>query len=258
MTHRHFPILNAARGAALPAHLQVPGIDDAEPRPWYSMQNKSQATGEIFIYDEIGGFWDGTTAKDFARDLKALGKITTLNVFINSPGGSVFDGVAIFNVLQRHKAHKVVSIDGMALSIASVVAMAGNEIRMADNGMMMIHDPWTITIGNAAEMREMADNLDKVAANIRRTYVDRTGAQDSAVQDMMAAETWMDAREALDLGFIDAIGEDVQIAAKARGFAPSLSRYEHTPPALADAAAQPPVDYRDRVVQLRERTKNRL
>lgn len=223
--------------------------------PCYSMKAAADGAGEIFIYDVIGDAWDGTTAKSFAKDLRALGKVAELRININSPGGSVFDGVAIFNQLARHPAHKTVSIDGLAASIASVIAMAGDEITMAENGMIMIHNPWTIGVGTAEDFRALADTLDKIGGTILNTYTERSGGDAAEIAAMMAAETWMDADEALERGFIDRVGEEINIAAKARGF--DLSAFKHAPDDLvraAKAAARAPKrDYAALVAALRER-----
>lgn len=223
-----FPVLN------LPRHLAMAGGGKGR---WYEMKAARNNAAEIFIYDVIGDPWDGTTAKQFAKDLKALGAVSELRVFINSPGGSVFDGHAIYNQLARHKARKLVNIDGIAASIASVVAMAGDEISIAANGMMMIHDPWTLGFGNAEDFRKLADTLDKIGGTILDTYVARTGTDADRIAAMMREETWLDARDAVDLGFADSIGEEVPIAAKARGF--DFSDYRHAPSGLVEAAAAP-------------------
>lgn len=200
----------------------------------YSMKAAGRGVGEVYLYDVIGDSWDGTTAKSFAEDLKGLGEINQLNVYINSDGGSVFDGVAIYNQLKRHRARKSVQIDGIAASIASVIAMAGDEIAIAENGMMMIHDPWALTIGTAAEMRKMADSLDKVRDSILGTYVRRTGQDQERLAAMMAEETWFDAGDALELGFADKVTAEVAMAAKLAG--KDLSRYRNVPAELAKAA----------------------
>jgi ATP-dependent Clp protease protease subunit len=195
----------------------------------YSMAAKDDV-GEIFIFDTIGDPWDGTTAKQFAKDLKGLGPVKQLDIFVNSPGGSVFDGVAIFNQLQRHKARKVVQIDGIAASIASVIAMAGDEIAIAANGMMMIHEPWTFAFGSGPELRKIADSLDKISGSIRGTYVTRTGGDEETIAAQMLAETWFDAKEAVEQGFADTISDEVLIAAHF-----DLSKYKNVPKSLAKA-----------------------
>src|SRR5512143_723318 len=118
-------------------------------RPWYEVKLAAEGEGEILIYDLIGSDWygDGSSAKGMADALKALGDIARLDIRINSPGGSAWDGIAIYNVLRRHPAAKTVYVDGVALSAASLVAMAGDRIIMPQNAMMMIHDPWSWAIG---------------------------------------------------------------------------------------------------------------
>lgn len=187
------------------------------------------AKGEVFIYDDIGGFWSDITAKTFTDELKALGKITDLDVRINSGGGSVFDGVAIYNAIKRHPAKVTVHIDGLAASIASVVAMAGDTIRMADNAFLMIHDPWTMTTGTADDLRDMANTLDKVAGSLTDVYVDKTGLDKDQVIAMMADETWMTSTEARDLGFVDEVTEEMAIAAHC-----DLSRFRNAPDRLTE------------------------
>lgn len=172
-------------------------------------------TGEVWLYDVIGDSWDGTTAKGFAEDLKALGAVDTLRVYINSPGGSVFDGVAIHNQLRRHRARKEVVIDGIAASIASVVAMAGDEIAIASNGMMMIHNPWTFAAGFASDLRKTADTLDTIRETLLATYVARTGRASAEIGAMMDEETWMDGMETVAQGFADRVIDAVDIAALA-------------------------------------------
>ena len=185
----------------------------------YQIQAKGPV-GEIFLYDEIGEslFDEGITAKSFRDDLARLGVVGELRIFINSPGGSVFDGVAIFNQIARHKARKVVHIDGIAASIASVIAMAGDEILIAENGMMMIHSASGVTMGTAEDHLEMARSLERVDESIINTYVNRTGGDVDRIREMMAATTWMTAAEAVDLGFADKVSDPVDIAACVRGF----------------------------------------
>lgn len=193
------------------------------------------SVGEVYLYDVIGDSWEGTTGKQFAQDLKAIGDVAVLNVYINSPGGSVFDGVAIHNVLRRHKARKIVQIDGIAASIASVIAMAGDEINIAENGMMMIHDPWAIAMGTAAEFRKMADSLDKVRDAILTSYVDRSTSTEDQLSAWMAEETWFTAEEAVEAGLADAVSGAVTMAAFA---GVDLTPFKHVPDGLAEAVTQ--------------------
>lgn len=197
---------------------------------------KKGSVGEVYIYDQIGAGWfeDGVTAKQFAKDLKALGDLETLNIYINSPGGSVFEGVAIHNVIARQQARKVVYVDALAASIASVIAMAGDEINIAENGMMMIHNPWSIALGDANEMRKTADVLDKIGETIQATYVSRTTTEADAIAEMMDAETWMTAPEAIEMGFADTMTETIDVAALAKF---DLSVFQHVPETLQPEAS---------------------
>ena len=172
-------------------------------------------TATIHLYEDIGeGWFGGVGAKQFIGDLEKVGKVKRINVRINSPGGSVFDGFSIYNALARHPARIEVDIDGLAASIASVIAMAGDEIRMAENSLLMIHDPWTVAEGDAAHMRKTADLLDKLQGQIQGTYSRRTGLDKSIIADLMAQETWLEPEEAMELGFVDGMNEQLAIAAK--------------------------------------------
>ena len=138
---------------------------------WYEFKALENGATEIYVYDEIG-FW-GITAKDFARDLKELDPKGEINLRINSPGGSVTDGIAIYNLLKNHKAKVNTFVDGLAASMASVIAMAGDTITMPENALMMIHNPWGGAMGDADELRKTADVLDKMKTalvNVKQTY----------------------------------------------------------------------------------------
>jgi ATP-dependent Clp protease, protease subunit len=169
--------------------------------------NKTEETAaEILLYGDIGaGLWDGISAKEFAQELAGLGDVEEINLCINSPGGDVADGFAIYNTLNRHSARIIVDVDGLAASIASVIAMAGDEIRMAENASLMIHDPWTIAMGDAEELRRAASILDTLQGQIAGVYAARTGQSLAAIKRMMSAETWMTAEEARAAGFCTAV-----------------------------------------------------
>jgi ATP-dependent protease ClpP protease subunit len=169
---------------------------------WYRVQNKAGEPAEIYIYDEIGYF--GDSAKAFAKDLTDI-KGEVLTVHLNSPGGDIFDGLAIYQALKDHPAQVTVKIDGLAASIASVIAMAGDRIVMAPKASMMIHDGWTMAVGNAAEMRKTADLLDKQSSIIASVYADRAGQSAEFWRDRMGDDTWYDADEALQAGLVDEI-----------------------------------------------------
>jgi len=182
-------------------------------RKWYDLDTNGD-DADLLIYDVIGESWDGgISAKQFATDLKALGDVKNINLHINSPGGLVYEGTTIYNTLVAHPATVNVHIDGMAASIASIIAMAGDHITMADNALMMIHDPWSFVIGNAMDFRKEAAALDKVKSNLVTTYVNRTGIDESDISNMMAAETWLTGDEAVNMGFADEVREGKKIAA---------------------------------------------
>jgi ATP-dependent Clp protease protease subunit len=171
--------------------------------------------GELFIYDDIGSsfFSEGVTAESVVEKVKSLGAIDTLNVRINSQGGEVFEGLSIYNYLVQHPARVTVDIDGAALSIASIIAMAGDEVRIAKNAMMMIHEPHTGVRGSAKEMRAMADRLDKVHDSLALTYSDRRKIDIDTVSRAMAQETWYTAAEAAQFGLVDVVTSSVEVVA---------------------------------------------
>jgi ATP-dependent Clp protease, protease subunit len=131
--------------------------------------------------------------------------VAELIVRINSPGGSVFDGVAIYNALKRHDATITLWVDGIAASIASMIAMAGDEVVMPENAMLMLHDPSGLVVGTAAGMRAMAEALDRMKAGMVAAYRDKSGRDDAEIERLMAAETWLSARETVELGLADRV-----------------------------------------------------
>lgn len=163
---------------------------------------------EIKIYDGIGYDWwsdSGVTHSDFVDQLEALGDVPQIRVRINSPGGDVFDGLAIYNVLRSHEATVNVEIEGFAASIASVIAMAGNTVTMHDAAMFMIHDAWSGLVGNSQDMMEMAMILDKIDGQIANTYAARGKNKPEYYREAMDKETWYSAEEAVNAGLADKI-----------------------------------------------------
>lgn len=186
--------------------------------------------GEIWLYDQIGeSFWgEGISAKTFQKELSGLGKVNTLNVRINSPGGDVFDGLAIYNLLKAHPARVLVDVDGLAASIASVIAMAGDEIRMAGNAMMMIHNPHGMAVGDATEMQRVAALLQQVKGSLADTYASRTSQTRHQLEAWMDEETWLTAETAVQYGFADGVSADQQVSACFN----LLNHYRHLPDSL--------------------------
>lgn len=179
--------------------------------PWYSIANQDGGeageAGEatVYVYDEIGGTF-GVSAKKFAEDLDEI-TAPVINVRINSPGGSLFDGRAIYNSLRAHPARIVSIVDSLAASIASIIAMAGDEIIMQDASEMMIHDALGIEMGNAADMRAMATFLDRESENLAGIYQRRAGGTINEWRERMLAESWMFGNEAVALGLADRVEE---------------------------------------------------
>ena len=174
-------------------------------KSWYSIKASANQSAEVFIYDEIG-MW-GVSAQQFANELKEIGNVRQINLHIHSPGGDVFDGIAIYNLLKNHPANKTVYIDGLAASMASVIAMAGDEVIMPENAMLMIHKPWGIQGGDAEELRKYADLLDKVESTLLMAYIAKTGKSEDELAAMLAVETWLTGKECVELGFADKLAE---------------------------------------------------
>ncbi len=202
-------------------------------KKFWSFKAKDNKTGELTLYGEISSstWWgDEVTPKQFKEDLDALGDIETLNVYINSPGGDVFAGQTIYSMLKRHKAQVNVYVDGVAASIASLIAMAGDKIIMPANAMMMIHSPWTIAMGNAQDFRKLADDMDKIRDSMIVAYQGKSGLEDEEITNIMDAETWLCAEDCLKYGFADEIEEAKQVAACVDE--KYLAIYQNTPEAL--------------------------
>lgn len=170
---------------------------------WYDIRNEADASVAVVrIYSEIGYF--GVTADDFAQD---LAKISTpeIEVQINSPGGEVWDGIAIYNALRMHPAKVTTRVDGMAASIASVIAQAGDRRIMVAASQMVVHDAWGLCVGPAADMREFADLLDQQSEVIADIYAERSGRSAEEMRALMRDETWFKDQEAVDAGLADEI-----------------------------------------------------
>lgn len=219
----------------------------------WKMKKIQAKAAEIMIYGDISTYdswWDDSavTPQKFNDELKALGDdVDEISVRINSNGGSVFAGVAIHSMLKRHKAKITVYVDGIAASIASIIAMAGDEIVMPNGSMLMIHNPWTFAMGNAKEFRKLADDLDEIGGSMMDIYVARTGVDRDELTQLLDDETWMSATTAVEKGFATRVEEDSQpIAASMRGTTAiingvemDLSKFKNAPklPTQEDPAA---------------------
>jgi len=208
-------------------------------KKFWNLKALDEKTGELTLYGEISNetWWgDEVTPKEFKADLDKLGDIDTLNIYINSPGGDVFAGQAIHSMLKRHKTHKNVYIDGLAASIASVIAMAGDTIFMPKNAMMMIHNPWTIGMGNSTEFRKLAEDLDKIRESLIAAYENHSTLTRDEIISIMDAETWLTASECEEYGFCDVVQEEKQMAASIDKAL--LKRYQNTPQAFLNLDKQ--------------------
>jgi len=203
----------------------------------YTIRAAGRGSLEILLFDEIGENFvgEGTSAKSFAEDLAAAGPgITDVHLRVNSPGGNVFDGIAIFNTLLTHGAKVTAAVEGLAASIASVIIMAASQISMAQSSLLMLHNPYAGVLGgDAADMRAMAEVLDKVKDSMIGAYRRHTNKSKAELSAMLNAETWLSANEAQDAGFVEEVtdpgdAEDMPLAANL-----DISRFRNIPQQLA-------------------------
>jgi len=204
---------------------------------WYTIR-ALDGGAELSIHDEIGAY--GVSAKTFIAELGKRPKGTPLELRLSSPGGSVFDAVATYTALKRHEGPVTVTIDGIAASAASYIAMAGDEIIMPENAFLMIHDPSGLVMGTAADMRAMAEALDKIAGALVKGYAAKSGKAEDDIAALMAAETWFTATEAVEAGFADSVAEPVRIAARF-----DVSRFRNAPAAVVEALTKKAEPERD-------------
>jgi ATP-dependent Clp endopeptidase proteolytic subunit ClpP len=199
-------------------------------KSWFSMRAAAGNSAAISIYSDIGEW--GLTASDFQKSLNELGKPRELQITISSNGGDIPSGFAIYNTLDRHPAKKIVTVDGIAASMASVIAMAGDEIIMPSNSMLMIHNPWGTVGGDSETLISFGEALAKMRDQIAETYAARSGQPLDDVLAMMSRETWLTAQEAVDMGFADRVEESRKMAALV-----NTSKFLNTPLALRKLTA---------------------
>lgn len=207
---------------------------------FWQIKMKGAKHADVMIYSVIGeSMWGEETvdAKTFVREITALA-VDTISLRINSPGGSVFDGTAIYNALERHPARITAYIDGVAASMASVIPLVADKIVMAPNAYMMIHNPSLFASGTAEDLRSAAKMLDKIETVMVGVYAKRTGQDAASIRAAMAAETWYTADEAIAFGLADATGDEVKdVSALAHFDARALAKFEHPPARLVAAFA---------------------
>jgi ATP-dependent Clp protease protease subunit len=206
---KHFPIFNAV------VPIKAKPNAGAKPSGYRVVANKASDSADIYVYGVIGTDWfgDGVSAKQVADDLKALGKVKTINLRINSEGGSVFEGKAMYSLFNEHSAKIIVHVDGLAASAASFLAMVGDEIEIAEGAFFMVHNAYMFAMGDARAMRQAADMLDTVNNTIIDVYAGRTKADRKQIVQWMDDETWMTGAEAVQNGFADRMVENLKVAA---------------------------------------------
>ncbi|KEO84764.1 head maturation protease, ClpP-related [Tumebacillus flagellatus] len=202
------------------------------PHFWkMAISPRNSSAAEILLYGPISEstWWgDEITPQQFADDLAALGPVSEITVRINSGGGDVFAGMSINAMLKRHAATVTVYIDGLAASIASIIAMAGDKVVMPRGSMMMVHNPWSsLWGGDANDFRTAADVLDKIRDSMIEVYAARTGLTSEELKSIMDAETWMTATEAVEKGFADEVEDAIPVSASARGRMAFFNGVEH-------------------------------
>ncbi|WP_444922804.1 ClpP-like prohead protease/major capsid protein fusion protein [Microbulbifer sp. DLAB2-AF] len=210
-------------------------------KSWYSITsaaNKGEA--DIYLYDTIG-YW-GVTAKDFARDLKALGDVSKINLHINCPGGDVFDGTAIYNLLKDHKAEVETWVEGIAASMGSVIALAGDTVHIAENAYYMVHNPSAGVRGDERALEKTKSLLAKVKTTMIGLYSSRTGMSDEEVSQVMDDETWYTGAEAVEAGFATDTTAAMEMAASFS--ADHLNQFKNTPQAISALVMQGSTEFR--------------
>jgi ATP-dependent protease ClpP protease subunit len=210
------------------------------PRDWFRIERPkaeaspstdSTTSADVYIYDVIGG-WFGIEAIDFVQAIAGL-DVQTINLYVNSPGGDVFDGTAITNALRRHPANVIATVDGIAASAASFILTAANEVVMGQGSSLMIHDAWSMAMGNAQDMRDTADLLDKLSDNIAGMYAAKAGGTQDGWRQVMRDELWLNADEAVEMGLADRVDETADTASNVF----DLKVYAHAGRADAPAPA---------------------
>lgn len=202
-------------------------------KDWYSMDT-STGQSEVLIYDVIG--WPFVDANEFARDFNNISS-KEITIGINSPGGDVFDGTAIFNTIDNHPSRIITRIDGIAASMASIIALAGDEIQIASNAYYMMHNPWSIAMGDHNDFQKEGELLERIAATLGETYANKTGLDIKAVRQMMDDETWLIGKELVDQGFADKVIGSNKANAKF-----DLSMYANTPNKIKGQPEKKPIE----------------
>lgn len=207
-----------------------------------TVKNLTDRSADLYIYGEIvdntDWKWDETDVMpdDVLNALNQVDGLSNLNIYINSPGGSVFSGLAIYNMLKRNKAHKTVYVDGLAASMASVIALVGDKVIIPSNAFLMIHKPWTFAMGNAKDFRKVADDLEDIESGVMNVYKEnlKEGVDIETIQQMVDDETWLNGEEAAKYFNVE-ISEANNVAACASEY---LHLFNKTPKKLVEPKQQ--------------------
>lgn len=205
------------------------------PKNWYKIQSKDDSS-DVYIYDYIGSY--GVEAAALTKDLALMKDKKSINVYINSPGGDVFEGMTIYNALVQIKSKLTIHVMGLAASIASVIMLAAEKRIMYQGSMIMIHNPWGCACGNAKEMREMADVLDKIDGQLVQIYADITGQTEDQITKWLDAETWFTADEAVENGFATELSDKQAAASIKKTYA---SKYRNVPEDIVEDDTEPTI-----------------
>ena len=200
---------------------------------WFRMEKTASDTADVYIYDAIDSYW-GVAAEDFVKGLKQI-DAKNITIHINSPGGSVFDGMAMYHAIKSHPAKVTAVVEGLSASIATIIMLAADEVQVAEGSMVMIHNPWGLAIGDAQEMRNTADVLDKIAGQMAGIYAGVMNKTPEEIRAIMDAETWYTAEEAVAAGIATA---KASASAKAQAF--DLSVFKNAPKPQEPEARQEP------------------
>jgi len=212
-------------------------------RDWYSM-NTSEGQTEVLIYDVIG--WPFIDANTFTRELSRI-RSKEITIGINSPGGDVFDGNAILGAIERHPARIITRIDGVAASMASIVALGGDEVQIAESAYFMMHNPWTIAMGDYRDFKKEFEILEDVAGTMAKTYSDRASVSIEEARSMMDAETWISGQKLVDQGFADKVSGRKKAKNKF-----DMSMYANAPKEIIGERATANGGFRSTITSIRE------
>ena len=216
--------------------------EDEEEDVEKEIEEELESASDLFVYDMIGA--GGITAKNVVDDLGKIGNSTPVNLRINSAGGDVFEGIAMYNSLKKHEGNISVEIEGLAASMASIIMLAGDSITASENSLIMIHNPSIGIQGESKDLSKKAELLDKIKTQMVDIYTSKTGLDEKEVIKMMDNETWLTAQEAKDYGFIDNVGGAISVAANTK-----LEVFATAPKWVLDTINNPKKSVMDSIVE---------